>query len=147
MEEMTMNRSDLERKAIKQLELEGYVCERASNKAVFVPNKGYVARRFDFFHVVDIIALQKSDVRFIQVTSENASPNSRHHSSSGSDSVYKHRKKIEQYWKFTVPVELWIYSKKGGRWVLSVLSYTPELGWGRRFDPAESESMEVEAVK
>ncbi len=140
-----MKRSDLEKKAIRLLELEGYTCERASNKAVFIPKKGYVARRFDFFHVVDIIAIGGSEVRFIQVTSENASPESKHHSSSGSDAVYKHRRKIEEHWKFSIPIELWVYTKKKGKWRLSVLSYMPELGWSKRSDVPKERGMEVEA--
>lgn len=118
----TMKRSDLEKKAIQMMEKEGYRCERAYSKAVFVPGKGYIARSFDFFHVVDIIAIQ-SGVRFIQVTSENANPESKHHSASGSDSLYTHQKKIEEYWEFDIPIELWLFRKLSGRWNLSIWLY------------------------
>ena len=113
-----MNRTELEKRAIRELEDDGYTCERAYNKAVFIPKKGYIAKSYDFFHVVDIIALKGNEVKFIQVTSENASPDSKHHSSNGSDSVYNHKKKIEQYWPFDLPLELWAYEKIKNRWYL-----------------------------
>ncbi len=118
-----MKRSDLEKKAIDTLEEQGYTCERAYNKAVFIPGKGYVGTRFDFFHVIDILAIRGNEIRMIQVTSENAKPDSKHHSKNGSDSEYDHVKKIEKYWHFEIPVELWIYEKIKNRWVLRVQSY------------------------
>lgn len=142
-----MKRSDLEKKAISILEKNGYECERASNKAVFAPGKGYVARRFDFFHVVDIIALRGSEIRFIQVMSEDADPESKHHSSSGSDSVYLHRKKIEKIWKFSIPVELWVYAKKKGKWILSAMVYEREYGWLEIINPLKTGGVLAEAIK
>ena len=111
-----MKRSDLEKRAIDELSSQGYTCERAYNKAVYVPSRGYIASRFDFFHVVDIIALKESRARWIQVTSENADPKSKHHSRNGSDSVYLHKKKIEEFWPFDLPLELWTYNKDHNRW-------------------------------
>jgi hypothetical protein len=118
-----MKRSDLEKRAITALEEEGYTCERAYNKAVFIPGKGYIGKRFDFFHVVDIIAIKNSEIRFIQVTSEEANPNSKHHSKSGSDSIYMHKEKIKKFWKPDIPIELWTYSKINARWKLSIEVY------------------------
>ena len=118
-----MNRSDLEKRAIQGLEEDGYACERAYNKAVYIPGKGYVGRRFDFFHVVDIIAIKGSEVRFLQVTSQNANPNSRQHSRNGSHAVTDHKKKIEAYWTFDIPIELWAYEKVRNRWTLAIEVY------------------------
>lgn len=126
-----MKRSDLEKRAIASLEEEGYTCERAYNKAVFIPGKGYVGTRFDFFHVIDIIALKLSIIRFIQVTSEDANPESKHHSSNGSDSKYTHIKKIEKYWHFETPIELWTYTKEKGRWKLKIQTYAGGKWWDR----------------
>ena len=111
-----MTRSDLEKKAIKTLELDGYTCERAYNKAVYIPGKGYVGKRFDFFHVLDIIALSQTSIRFIQVTSEDAETRSH--------ATYLHKKKIQSLWKLDIPVELWTYTKKSGRWWLSIMVYS-----------------------
>ena len=118
-----MKRSDLEKRAIQELEDEGYICERAYNKAVFIPGKGYIGKRFDFFHVIDIIALKGSTVRWIQVTSEAASKESKHHSRNGSDSGYNHRKKIEEYWTVDMPLELWVYEKVQNRWCRRIEIY------------------------
>jgi hypothetical protein len=118
-----MKRSDLEKRAINLLEEQGYTCERAYNKAVFIPGKGYVGMRFDFFHVIDIIAIKSSEIRFIQVTSQNANHDSKHHSRNGSDSEYDHMKKIEKYWSFAIPIELWTYEKIHNKWELRVQSY------------------------
>lgn len=118
-----MKRSDLEKRTIKTLEADNWTCERAYNKAVFIPNKGYVGRRFDFFHVVDIIAIKSTRIRFIQVTSSDADRESKHHSKNGSDSVYSHKVKIEKYWTFDIPIELWTYEKIRGRWALKIEAY------------------------
>jgi hypothetical protein len=118
-----MKRSDLEKRAIYTLSKEGYTCERAYNKAVFIPGKGYAGMRFDFFHVIDIIALKDSEIRFIQVTSENANPESKHHSKNGSDSEYAHIKKIEKYWHFEIPLELWTYEKIHNKWELRIQTF------------------------
>ena len=111
-----MKRSDLEKRAIDSLEEEGYTCERAYNKAVFIPGKGYVGTRFDFFHVVDIIAIQENRVRWIQVTSQDANHESKAHNKNGSHAEYDHVKKIEKYWKFEMPIELWTYEKIKNKW-------------------------------
>ncbi len=118
-----MNRSDLEKRVIQELEEEGYICERAYNKSVYIPGKGYVGKRFDFFHVIDIIAIRGSEVRWIQVTSQNANPNSRQHSRNGSHAVTDHKKKIEEYWPFDLPLELWEYEKVRNRWTLAIEVY------------------------
>lgn len=118
-----MNRSDLEKRAIQELEDNGYTCERAYNKAVYLPGKGYIAKSFDFFHVIDLIAIKANEVRWIQVTSENASRDSKHHSKNHSDAVYLHKKKIEQFWVFDLPLELWVYEKVRNRWNLTVEIY------------------------
>ena len=119
-----MKRSDLEKRAIDSLEEEGYTCERAYNKAVFIPGKGYVGTRFDFFHVVDIIAIQENRVRWIQVTSQDANHESKAHLKNGSQATYMHMKKIEKYWDFEIPIELWTYEKIKNKWELRVKSYT-----------------------
>ena len=118
-----MKRSDLEKRAISSLQKEGYTCERAYNKAVFIPGKGYVGKRFDFFHVIDIIAIQDSEIRFIQVTSEDSNPESKHHSRNGSDAEYNHMKKIQRYWGFAMPIELWTYEKIHNKWEVRIKSY------------------------
>ena len=119
-----MTRLNLEKRAIKTLEDDGYICERAYNKAVYIPGKGYIGRRFDFFSVIDIIAIKGSIIRWVQITSEGASKTSRHHSKTRSNSVYEHKVKIQKHWQFDIPVELWTYTKKSGRWWLSIMVYS-----------------------
>ena len=119
-----MKRSDLEKRAITLLEKQGYTFERAYNKAVYLPGKGYVGRRFDFFHVIDIIGIKSSEIRFIQVTSEDANHESKAHIKNGSHATYDHMKKIEKYWNFEIPIELWTYEKIKNKWELRVQSYT-----------------------
>lgn len=118
-----MNRSDLEKRAIDTLEEQGYTCERAYNKSVYIHGKGYIGRRFDFFHVIDIIAIKSSEIRFIQVTSEDANHESKAHSRNGSHAEYEHMRKIEKYWHFEIPIELWTYEKIRNKWALRVQSY------------------------
>lgn len=137
-----MKRSDLEKRAIKLLAEQGYTCERAYNKAVFIPGKGYVGKRFDFFHVIDIIAIKNSEIRFIQVTSEDANHESKAHNKNGSHAEYDHVKKIEKYWKFEMPIELWTYEKIKNKWKLRVKSYTQGI-WSHGINVI-SENPEVE---
>ncbi len=118
-----MKRSDLEKRAIASLEEEGYTCERAYNKAVFIPGKGYVGTRFDFFHVIDVLAIKGNEIRMIQVTSEDANHESKAHNKNGSHATYDHMKKIEKYWHFEIPIELWTYEKIRNKWELRIKSY------------------------
>ena len=118
-----MKRSDLEKKAIKLLAEQGYTCERAYNKAVYLPGKGYVGKRFDFFHVIDVLAIKGNEIRMIQVTSEDSNSGSKHHSRNGSDSEYNHMKKIEKYWHFEIPIELWTYEKIKNKWELRIQTF------------------------
>ena len=118
-----MKRSELEKRAIKSLVLKGYTCERAYNKAVYIPGKGYVGRRFDFFHVIDIIAIKGREIRMIQVTSEDANHDSKAHSKNGSHASYDHMKKIEKYWHFELPLELWTYEKIRNKWELRIQTF------------------------
>lgn len=118
-----MKRSDLEKRAISSLQKEGYTCERAYNKAVFIPGKGYVGKRFDFFHVIDILAIKGNEIRMIQVTSEDANHESKAHLKNGSQATYMHMKKIEKYWDFEIPIELWTYEKIRNKWELRIQTY------------------------
>jgi hypothetical protein len=78
----------------------------------------------------------------IQVTSEDANHKSRAHSRNGSHAEYDHVKKIEKYWKFEMPIELWTYEKIKNKWKLRVKSYTQGI-WSHGINVI-SENPEVE---
>lgn len=118
-----MKRLDLEKRCIKELESQEWECERAYNRAVFIPKRGYIAKRFDFFHVIDIIAVKGSQVRFIQVTSADANPNSKSNRKNGSHALEDHQRKIEKIWKHDIPIEIWLYEKVKRRWNLPTHTY------------------------
>ena len=105
-----MSRRDLELRAKKELESEGWKVERAVSKAVFTP-KGFVARSFDFFNCFDLIAVRESETRFIQITSSDVN------NKNPDDILRKHKRKIDQLWPETLPdPEIFYYKKENGRW-------------------------------
>ena len=104
-----MSRRDLELRAKKELEAEGWKVERAVSKAVFTP-KGFAARSFDFFNCFDLIAVNNENVRFIQITSDD-----HNQTTNPNKSLNVHKRKIDRVWPYSQP-EIWRYLKEGNRW-------------------------------
>jgi Holliday junction resolvase-like predicted endonuclease len=104
-----------ERKALKLLESEGWLCERA--RAITVWIKGQPRSiKHDFFGLYDIIAVKARKLRFIQVKflGEN---------SHGSIAEVK-----EELMKFPHPGELWVYRKQeNGKVVLDLWGWDSKL--------------------
>ena len=110
-----MSRRDLELRAKKELESEGWKVERAVSKAVFTP-KGFVARSFDFFNCFDLIAVRESETRFIQITSSDVSARTK--KSNPNQSLNFRKRKIDELWGTSLPVpEIFHYVKEGNRWI------------------------------
>ena len=109
-----MSRRDLELRAKKELESEGWKVERAVSKAVFTP-KGFVARSFDFFNCFDLIAVRKG-TRFIQITSSDVSARTK--KSNPNQSLNFRKRKIDELWDASLPdPEIFHYVKEGNRWI------------------------------
>lgn len=121
-----MKRIELEARAIQDLKLQGWECERAPNQSKRIPiKKGnkiirwqYVAIKHDYFNIFDLIAVKDNIIRFIQVTSEDISK-----STAPNWSLRQHMHKIEKHWNVKIPVELFFYKKLKNRWALSQYVY------------------------
>lgn len=105
------DRRSLEKRAKEELEAQGYIVDRAWLEASYLAGGRAIPKRRDFFGSFDLIAVRDGEVRWVQVTSTAEAK--------GKDPAGKlgsHRRNIDSRFPVDLPVEIWFYRKRGGRW-------------------------------
>ena len=105
------DRRALEKRAKQELEADGYIVERAWLEASYLAGGRAIPKRRDFFGSFDLIAARDGEVRLVQVTSTEEAK--------GKDPAGKlgsHRRNIDKRFPVDLPVEIWFYRKRNGRW-------------------------------
>lgn len=116
---MPKDRRELETKAKKELEKDGYLVDKAWLEASYIGPGKPVAKRRDFFRAFDLIAVRDNEVRFIQVTSTEELAKKDPH-----DILGMHRRKINEVFPVDVPLEIWFFRKNGRSWEKSIYTRT-----------------------
>lgn len=109
------DRRELEKKAKAELEEQGYLVDKAWLEASYIGPGKPVAKRRDFFHAFDLLAVRDNEVRFIQVTSTEELAKKDPHDILGS-----HRRRIDEAFPVDVPLEIWFFRRNKRSWEKSI---------------------------
>lgn len=112
-----MDRRDLEKRSMSELEKDGYLVQRALFSIKHLPNGKVISNQSDLFGAWDIIAVKQNECRLIQVCS--------------GETFARHRRNIEEKFPNTswATQELWYYFKEKSRWKRTVWLRTNGMGW------------------
>jgi hypothetical protein len=115
-----MDRRDLEKRSMSELEKDGYLVQRALFSIKHLPNGKVISNQSDLFGAWDIIAVKQNECRLIQVCS--------------GETFARHRRNIEEKFPNTswATQELWYYFKEKSRWKRTVWLRTNGMGWQQK---------------
>ena len=118
-----MQRRDLEKRAVEELESDSWLVQRALFSIKHLPNGRVISNQSDFFNVWDIMAVRSEECRLIQVCS--------------GETFERHKKKITESFPETswASQELWYYFKDRGKWQRAIFIRTKGFGWLQKPDP------------